>query len=555
MSYDGGEFWITFNGEIYNYLEIRAELEGDGCAFHSDSDTEVLLAAYSKWGRSCLDKLNGMFAFAILDKRNDELFLARDRFGIKPLYYYSSPKGIAFFSEIKQLPELGYYHPQVNYEQLYHFLNSGDFEFSSASIWRDVREIPPGHCVTLGISKLTLGEVVKPVAWYAPKIAENSEISFQDASSEFKRLLENALKLRLRSDVPVGFLLSGGLDSSTLVGLAHLASDVPGGNLKTYSSCYDDKSVDEREYIQSVIEHTGADSCLHFPSPDDVLNSTDKVVWHNDLPILPGSPAPHWLLYEHIKKESDSRIVMLEGQGADEILCGYGDFQFASLYEKLRWQSLPTFGMRLLRYYLKHPQRPNVIVRKFRRIANLERLNYPAQAALRADFFFKNGEVPPIAVSREAKTVRDLHFNRLKILKYILHYVDRNSMAHSRETRVPFLDHQLVEFCLGLPTEFKVDAGISKIVMRDAIGDVLPDKVRCRYDKKGYSSPTAKWWRESWRNTLNDEIDGCGDLPFVNKDELRKTLASSLKDGGYFDPILWRLITLRRWTKIFNVQI
>ena len=555
MSYNNGSLWITYNGEIYNYLELKDELQAIGFSFKSDSDTEVVLAAYQKWGAACLSKFNGMFAFAILDKSKNELFCARDRFGIKPLYYNNSSNGLAFFSEIKQLPLLNHSSSEVNYEQLYHFMNSGDFEFDSHSIWKGVREVPPGHCLTIKLENWRLGDDFQITSWYELDVPINNDITFSDAVSEFRHLLDQSLKLRLRSDVPVGFLLSGGLDSSTLVCLAHLATNVPGGNLRTYSSCFDDKSVDEREYIKAVLDDTGADSCLHFPSADQVMSSVDKVIWHNDLPIIPGSPCPHWLLYEQIKNETNSRVVILEGQGADEILCGYGDFQIAGMFENLRWNSMPSFISQLSNFYLKHPQKPHVILRKLRRLMFSGSVKYPCHPILKAESFFSDDAIPQIAVKREARTVSQLHMNRLKILKYILHYVDRNSMSHSRETRVPFLDHNLVEFCLSLPTEFKVANGVSKRVMRDAVSDVLPEKIKNRFDKKGYSSPTAQWAKSSWREILSKEMEKCEELPFVNKKALRESFDSSIAEKGFFDPIIWRLFTLRRWIEIFKVNL
>lgn len=555
MSYDNGHLWITYNGEIYNYLEIKSELKKAGYKFISDSDTEVLLAAYLEWGKDCLQRFNGMFALAIYDKLKNEIFLARDRFGIKPLYFFNSPEGFSAFSEIKQVTEFKHFPRRVNKEKLYHFLNSGDFNFDHESIWRDVFAVPEGHYALIDLNTWSPGKNFQIQSWYSADFEVMTDISFAEASTEFRRLLEDSVALRLRADVPIGFLLSGGLDSSTLVGLAHHNPRYKKSHLKTYSTCYDDKNIDERTYIKAVTDYAGAGSCLHFPQPEDFTACLDKVIWHNDLPILHGSPCAHWLLYQHIKKEMDSRKVMIEGQGADEILCGYGDFQWAAMFEKMKATSIHSFINQFLKYWSCFHPSPKIILRKFRRLMFPASVQYPAHPLLNIKELLGEADIPPIAVRREEKTVKQLHQNRMIILKYILHYVDRDSMSHSRETRVPFLDHNLVEFCLKLPTHFKIDKGLSKLVMRDAVSDVLPDIVKKRTDKQGYSSPTAKWIQNELNSYFRKEITECEGLSFVNSEVLNKTLNNSLEQGAYFDPVLWRVLTVKKWMQIFNVSM
>lgn len=554
MSYADQKMWIIFNGEIYNYLEIKKELESKGFKFSSDSDTEVLLAAYSEWGVDCLKHFNGMFAFCLFDKRQKTLFMARDRFGIKPLHYYNSTNGFSVFSEIKQATKFKHFTPKVNKTQLYHFLNSGDFNFTQETLWDGVFSIPHGSYALIDLDQWKPGDKIQTTEWYTPPLDSIIDISYEDAVAEFKRLLEESVSLRLRSDVPVGFLLSGGLDSSTLVGLAHHNPRYENNKLRTYSSCYDDEIIDERKYIKAVADYAKADSCLHFPKAEDIPECLDKVIWHNDLPILPGSPCSHWLIYQHIKKEMDSRVVILEGQGADEILCGYGDFQWTSIYEKLKLTSMPSFISQFLSFQKHHHEPVKTILRKFKRLMFLDSVKYPPNPILKSSFLLGNDKIPPIAVRREEKTIQELHRNRLIILRYMLHYVDRDSMSHSRETRVPFLDHNLVEFCLKLPTEFKIDKGFSKKVMRDAVGDVLPDLVKFRTDKLGYSSPIPKWVKAELKPFFINEIKQCEDLSFINQENLHKTVDAALRDGGHFDPILWRIITFNRWIKMFNIN-
>ena len=555
MSLADGNLWITYNGEIYNYLEIRAELQACGYHFKSDSDTEVLLAAYDKWGEECLQRLNGMFAFAIFDKKKNNIFIVRDRFGIKPLYYHNSPKGFSLVSEIKQIPELKHYAPQANKNKLYHFLNSGDFSFDEETLWQDIYEIQPGHCLKINLSTWKPGDQLDLRCWYSPPFNEpRLDITFEDAVCEFRRLLDSSVKLRLRADVNVGFLLSGGLDSSTLVGLAHDNERYAKNKLRTYSSCYDDKSIDEREFINAMVDFSGADSHLHFPKPHDFSENIDKVIWHNDIPVRFGSPTPHWLIYKHIKDEKDNRKVILEGQGADEILCGYGDFHWAFLYENMKFSNMFGFISELSSFQNKHHEPLKIIMRKYKRLRFPNSVKYPPNPILNTDFLLNNSSIPPLVIKREKPDIIGLHRERMKILRYILHNVDRGSMASSRETRVPFLDHNLVEFCLKLPSEFKMSKGYTKRVLRASVKNVIPEKIRKRIDKQGYSSPVKKWagneLNDFFKNSLRDSLD----RSFVNKEVLSECFERFLQNNTVFDPVWWRVIAVDHWMKIFKIE-
>ncbi len=556
MSYADGRYWIVFNGEIYNYIEIRAELLAKGASFISSCDTEVILAAYHEWGSECLGRFNGMFAFVIFDSEKKTLFFARDRFGVKPLYYVNNGQSFRAASEIKQFLGMPGFSPEFAPEKLYHFLNSGDFEYDSGNIWKSVREIEPGEMLKIELGRWKPGDGIRPEKWYSPPFFETKlDISFEDAVSEFRRLLDDSVKLRLRSDVPLGFLLSGGLDSSTLVGLAHRLSALRPENLKTYSSCYDRGLADEREFISEMLKFTGAESCLHFPSPADVAESLRKVIWHNDLPVLHGSPAVHWLLYRKIKEENDSRKVIVEGQGGDEIMCGYGDFHWAYLNETMH-ECIPSFVRQLRMFRKLHREPWKIILRKFMRINFPSTVRYPASPILDAGALLgPNAEIPPIAVRREEPSVSALHRNRFTILRYILHNVDRNSMAHSREARVPFLDYRLVEFCLRLPSGLKISDGITKRVLRSASKELIPQKIFNRRDKQGYSSPISLWGRDGLKSFFTENLAEFERLPFVDAKEARASFRRYIDGNGFFDPVLWRIISVGIWLREFKIKV
>ncbi len=555
MSYADDRYWITYNGEIYNYIEIREELIKDSYSFISSSDTEVLLAAYTKWGRNCLDRFNGMFSFCLYDREKNKILIVRDRMGIKPLYYHNSPDGFSAVSEIKQFTGFSHFEPKVNPGKLYHFLNSSDFSFDNETMWNEVYELQAGCYIELDLNKWKPGDPVNQCKWYELNYSNENKLPEGEAGQEFMRLLKESVKLRLRADVPVGFLLSGGLDSSTLLGLSTQIMKNDNTHLKTFSSCYEGSSIDESLYIKDMLKFTGADSSLHYPKPADVEASLDKVIWNCDLPVRSGSPVPHWLLYEFIKNDNDGRKVILEGQGADEILCGYRDFFWGALYENLTLFKILTFFKDLSAVRRRHNYPLKVILRKFKRLAFPGSISYPANPVLNNSALLGNNPIPDIAIVREQPSIHRMHQARLKILSYILHNVDRNSMAHSRETRVPFLDHNLVEFCINLPSKYKISDGLTKQVMRKSIHGVISEKVRSREDKQGYSSPVAQWISTELKEVFRENIKEAANLPYVNKDILIKNSDSFFEGKAVFDPTWWNIVTTSRWLKTFKISL
>jgi asparagine synthase (glutamine-hydrolysing) len=502
-----------------------------------------------------------MFAFVIYDLLDQSLFIARDRFGIKPLYFYNSPKCFRAGSEIKQFLSIEDFAPKINTIKLYHYLNSGDFSFDSETMWNGVNELEPGHFIKIDLRKWKPGDELKQQKWYEPPFfEEKTNISFDDAACEFRRLLEDSVRLRLRSDVPVGFLLSGGIDSSTLVGLGHLMSGERSERLKTYSSCYDNTKIDEREYINEMLKFSGADFCLHFPKPEDIAENIGKVIWHNDLPVLHGSPTVHWLLYQKIKSENDARKVIIEGQGGDEIMCGYGDFHWAYLNECMH-SCLFTFAGQFKTFQKFHHEPWKIIARKFLRINFPRLVKYPPDPLLRPEeLLVKSGNsicdyrIPPIAIRREEAGVAELHRNRFKILRYILHNVDRNSMAHSREARTPFLDYRLVEFCLRLPSELKISNGHSKLALRKAAEEIIPAKIAKRTDKQGYSSPVAMWAKDGLKDFFRENLAKFAKLPFIDGKKCEDSFENYLAGKSHFNPILWRIICAGIWMEKFGIK-
>jgi len=548
MSYADDKFWITYNGEIYNYLELRQELITAGHSFQSESDTEVLLAAYAEWGSKCLERLNGMFAFAVYDKSARKIFLARDCFGIKPLYFCNRPNSFRAGSEIKQFLSLPDFQPQVNRETLYHLLNTGDFCFSRETLLQNISEMPPGHYAEINLNQWQPGQELQVRQWYQLPDKTGLNIPLPEAIEEFHKLLGDAVKLRLRADVPVGSLLSGGIDSSTLVSLASRENS----DLHTFSSCFDEPGIDEREYLDTMLGTVKSPNSRHFLQPEEVSENLDNVIWHNDLPVRFGSPLPQWLLYRHILQEDQDRKVIFEGTGGDEILGGYGNFYWAHLYELLRPGSLLEFFCEFRKFNQQHQQPLKITLRKLRNLSSSRQV--PSHSALKTEFFFPDGKISSSGIRRETATVDELHRSHFTILRYILHNTDRNSMAHSRETRLPFLDHHLVEFFLQLPNSAKIKDGLSKHILREAVKDELPEKILQRPDKQGYFSPIGSWSGNKLQPWFRENLAEAVKLDFVKTDQIMTGFDAFCRKPDYFNPLWWRLINVNRWRKMFKIS-
>ena len=441
-------YWITYNGEIYNYLELAQELAKLGHRFLSHCDTEVILAAYAEWGSGALERLNGMWAFAIYDARAHELFAARDRFGIKPLYYWFSPRGVfCLASEIKQFTAIDGWQAVVNPDRAASFLTTGLTDDRDQTLFEGVFQVGAGKYLRADVATLTPrpdGRVAT-TKWYQLEPAAFNG-SFEDAALECRRLLTHSVSLMLRSDVPVGSCLSGGLDSSSIVCTMNQLLRERGAesSQKTFSSVPDDAALNEQQWIDEVVRATRVDAHFTKSSFSDFDGALTRLSFHQDEPFTSTSVFAQWSVFELAAAAGIK--VMLDGQGADEAFFGYQSF----------------FGP-----YLGGLWRRGRAVAVWREIRQLQRRHrFPTTSALGAlARASRPGASPrhydPRALSREQLTRSNLPM--------LLRFEDRNSMAHSIESRVPFLDHHVVEFALGLPDHYKLGGGVTKRVLRQAM--------------------------------------------------------------------------------------
>ena len=559
--------WIVYNGEIYNYVELRTELELLGHSFGSHSDTEVILSAYRQWGEQCLDRFNGMFAFVIVDRMQRRVFAARDRFGVKPLYYWVSPVGlVAFASEIKQFTGLPGWRPIVNGQRAYDFLNWGLFDHTSETLFSNVRQLRGGEYVSCSTDELLKGVVVK--RWYNLAPAD-SPSSAEEAATGLRSLMEDSVRLRLRADVPVGSCLSGGLDSSSIVCLANrLLRQVNANALqKTFSARSTDLRVDEGAFIDAVVGSTGVANFQVYPPLSGLFEAMPLITWHQDEPFGSTSIYAQWHVFR-LAAEHNVKV-MLDGQGADEQLAGYHVFytaRFGSLIRTLRLGRLASemaevrrvhaMGAKQLLAYSASTLLPEGIEQSMRRLTGrsavkpLDWLDLRRLGAALAD--------PFIALGAKASSVRGLSLSQLLYtsLPMLLHWEDRDSMAHSVESRVPFLDYRLVEFVLGLPDDLKIEGATTKRVLREAMRGVLPEKIRIRTDKIGFATAEEAWMRrespEAFRSMLRDATE---ESRGVLSPKALDFLDEVIEGRRAFSFVPWRMISFGSWMKRFDVQV
>lgn len=563
-------FWIVYNGEIYNHVELRIELAELGHRFCSHSDTEVILAAYVQWGAKCLDRFNGMWAFAIYDAHSNELFLARDRFGIKPLYYWVAPDGTFHFaSEIKQFTVLPGWSACINPQRAYDFIVWGLTDHTDETLFSRVHQIRPGHSMTLdgpGFSASSDGRL-PTTEWYQLR-SEHFKGTFNDAAAAFKERFTDVVNVHLRADVAVGSCLSGGLDSSSIVCVANRLLNAQGApqRQKSFSACSHEKQFDEREWIEEVVRATGVEAHFVYPGFKDLFDDLAAITWHQDEPLASTSIYAQWSVFRLAAKQGVK--VILDGQGADELLAGYHSYfgpRFADLLRSGRWLDLwreirdtkrihgysaLDAAMGMADVLLPNTIRQRLRAMAGRTFANPSWLNLKRLGAAAID--------PLVSSSDSASSIDGMSRAQLTAtsLQMLLHWEDRDSMAHSVESRVPFLDYRLVEFVLGLPDEFKLSDGMTKRVQRAGMSGTLPDRIRDRVDKLGFATPEEVWIQhhasDEFRSRMRRAIQASeGILGSECLDVLEDMIAGRRR----FSFLAWRLISFGQWMETFRVKL
>ena len=548
---DSGRYAIIFNGEVYNYKEIRQDLISQGYQFKSNSDTEVVLNSFIEWGEKCVERFVGMWAYAIHDKQENVLSLSRDRYGIKPLYFYQRGSYFAFASEIKALLKLTQVDKRLSNENIGSFLSYGTTANPYQNLFLYIDDIEPGFNYSYNIST---GMLTKTPYYYLEKSVQSEKNNVKESIEKFESLFEDSMALHLRSDVEIGSCLSGGLDSSAIVYSA--SKKLKDVTLKTFTAGYQNESIDESGYAKSVASQLDNVKDIYtYPETKTLVSDMGKMLYHQDLPIGSTSIFAQW---EVMKCANEHQVkVLLDGQGADETLGGYTNFagiylvellkafkfnQFFKEYGRLKRNFTPKIKQGVLKaayYYL-----PGNLQQRFRA---KERLSY---------HFVKAEHLSELALEvpkRGGKTFEEHSELSMQFGMYdLLRYEDRNSMAFSIESRVPFLDHRLVDLIRSLPNDHKIHKGWSKYVLRKILDKKLDNKVVWRKDKKGFVTPQQDWKNELM-TTLTSELRD-SNMPFI----MDKEYVIGLCDKDFSNPShlseFWRAYSLVKWYNIFNLK-
>jgi asparagine synthase (glutamine-hydrolysing) len=545
--------WITYNGEVYNWIELRAELEALGERFATGCDVEVVLAAYRRWGHACLGRMNGMFAFALYDADRGELFCARDRFGVKPFYYQWDGRCFAFASEPKALVRTQPSLVRPRLEAVYDLVAYDWVDHEVETFFEGTRQLPGGHYLVVSADRFELRR------WWSLDPRRRATGGAAAWEREFERLFTSAVELRLRADVDVGSCLSGGLDSSAVVVTAAERRERP---IHTFTCAYDEGPAwDERPWVRSVTERTRAISHLVVPDGGDLWRVFERLTEAQDEPTAGPGLYSQWKVMELAHRAGLK--VLLDGQGGDETLAGYPRYLAVRLRDLLidgrlialarMWGPVTDrLGVGATLSHTLEPWLPRRAVESLRRRfgQGKDRVLSPMLRSAGRRFA---GRLPFPPRDFPGQLQAQLAFDTLtRLLPSLLRYEDRNSMAFSIETRLPFLDYRLVEFAFSLPDDQKLDGTASKAILRRGLAHRIPTPVLERRDKKGFETPIEVWLRRGHEAELRRRLLAPGPLhEWMNADVLRDELDDFRAGRRPIALQVWRWLSLEAWTRRF----
>ncbi len=547
-----GNIEIIFNGEIYNFMEIREKI--DNYEFKTRSDTEVIIAAYLKWGKECVHQFNGMFAFAIWDKNKKELFIARDRLGIKPVYYYLDGSVLYFSSEIRSLLASGKVPKKINRNALADYFTYQTVH-APYTIIDKVLMLMPGHHMTVSMSGMKIEKYWDIIA-NRSKAAEGK--SYSDVCSDVRKLFEAAIKRRLISDVPFGAFLSGGIDSSAVVGYMSKVQQQP---VKTFNISFDESEFSEAKYARIISEKFGTDHKELKLTPADFLAALPAAMSALDHPSGDG---PNSYIVSKITRENGITMA-LSGLGGDELFAGYPVFNRSLQFESKKWLWNIPAGIRKMMGAVAMKIKPGIMGEKYNQLLSLPSGNvadtFPVSRQISTpDHIAKllNFPMPPDRVaeivSEELRNNKDLgvlsQVSVAEITTYmqniLLRDTDQMSMASALEVRVPFLDYELVEYVMGIDDEYKTPSFPKKLLV-ESMGDLLPDEIVHR-KKMGFTFPWEKWLRNDLKSFCETRIESLAKRPFINEKVLLNRWQQFLDGNPAVRwPDIWIGVVLENW--------
>ena len=557
-----GRYAIVFNGEIYNYRELRAELVAAGHEFVSQSDTEVLLAAWAHWGTGCLTRLVGMFAFVIAEQARGTLTCVRDGFGIKPLFISQHSWGFCFASELPAAVALRGEGAKLNLQRAYDYLVHGDYDSRESTFVEGITQLSPG---TLQVLDMHSGELAAPVRWWKPAVHQTSRLSFADAAEHLRQLFLDSVRQHLRSDVPLGVALSGGIDSSSVVcAMRRVEPDAP---IHTFSFIAKNSPVSEEQWVQLVNGHVGATPHSVVVEPQDLARDLDDMILAQGEPFGSTSIYAQYRVFQ-LARESGITVT-LDGQGADELLAGYQGYPGKRMHSLLDDGSLLRSASFLYRW-AQWPGRSLSYGIKASLAEHVDGSFYPALRALAGDRMRPDWldsqqlaergvrlafpRQVPDASPRGRRLAAELAFSATRRgLPALLRHADRNSMRFSVESRVPFLTTQLAEFLLSLREDYLVSPqGETKCIFRAAMRGIVPDAILDRRDKIGFATPEIDWL-SSLSGPAREWIGDAAGIAFLKPTRMLQEFDQVLAGQTRFTWQAWRWINFCRWhTSVFQ---
>ncbi len=546
--------FVVFNGEIFNYVELRDGLAAKGHVFRSQTDTEVIVHAYEEWGADCVTRFNGMWALVLWDQRKRELFCSRDRFGIKPFYYYIDDDVFLFASEVKGILPAMDTRPSADYGVLSDYLLRRSLCRTRDTFFEGIKRLEPSHNLVV-----SAGEVYSSQYW--DYRTQSQAYDDHQPVETFRDLLDDAVRLRLRSDVPVGIALSGGLDSTSI--LADAARRTDALKLKAFTAVFPGERFDEHEYASLASRHFGAELfCIDY-QPDHFIQDLRCITWYLDYPTLEGQVLPRW----HIMRLASRHVkVILEGQGADEMLAGYISryFDLYLIDELRRMKSghrLETLKKLLGSCQDIHRRHSRSLY--VRLLRHLTPKSLRDRRRIRADNRAYTREfVGMFPRRREAPWVQEfddqltnvMHYDHARgILPMLLKFGDSLSMAFSIESRLPFLDHRLVEFVFRLPPHHKLDGSLSKGILREAMTGTIPDRIRERQGKVGFETPLSRWIGHCMDSGVRPLLLSrrCRDRGIFDLKKIDRLLTQQVQGAAHLEYSIFQWLSVELWFRLF----
>lgn len=573
MASADGALWLVFNGEIYNYLELRNELVTKGYSFATNTDSEVILYAYHAWGAACFKRFNGMWAIAIYDRRDGSLILSRDRFGIKPLYVYRDAQRLVFGSEAKALR----FHPAVpwapNFHTIYNYVarHYRWVENNRQTFFAGIEQLLPGHYWTIDAR----GNVAEQRYWDIDPDRRLMPKSDVEVLAQFRELLEDAVRVRLRSDVPVAYLLSGGLDSASVTALATQLTQSP---VSTFSARFAQKGSDEGPYIEAMTRHIGAQSRNVYPEPAALVDTLSTMLRFHDEPICTPTWFAHWALMHTVAQHGFP--VLLNGHGGDELFAGYWDHYLYNFLD-LEQSDPERFKQEFACWQRNHGRDPQEYARLKSRLAAVNEAGLEESGAISQYFSTVTASGQKVAVPYSpgdytttvtdefrsafaaplerrnpfgesqqlaSRLYRDFMY---ETLPPALRPEDRNSMAFSIESRSPFMDYRIVEFAFALPNHYKIRHGLGKWVIRESMKDLLPGVLLARMDKQGFNVPSTHWFRNEIRDSVREILaaPALAQRGILDQAEVLRYFDAHVAGQGNYYLGIWQWLNLELWLR------